>query len=186
MAFGRTDFGTIQAVSTIAATHADRCGLSRAVTKDCFNTMEPSRFSSLILYSLFPLPMRIVGFRTARSSLPLCNPPFLISSVWKIRQPYFDFIHMRGWGFWVHALFVLVGLLSWTNNLRQTNMPQLVFGHDIFDSTNHVHGFIAYKLVLLNSWVIIYALVGFYSFDVLCNEIDIRASKANFSQNPAM
>src|SRR4051794_18516050 len=105
MAFGRTDFGTIQAVSTIAATHADRCGLSRAVTKDCFNTMESSRFSSLILYSLFPLPMRIVGFRTARSSLPLCNPPFLISSVWKIRQPYFDFIDMRGRGFWVHALF---------------------------------------------------------------------------------
>ena len=70
--------------------------------------------------------------------------------------------------------------------MRQTNMPQLVFGHDIFDSTNHVHGFIAYKLVLLNSWVIIYALVGFYSFDVLCKRLILEHLKQTSAKNPAM
>jgi hypothetical protein len=100
-------------------------------------------------------------FRLAMSSLPLCEPGSSTARVRGILRPYIEFIHLKGRGRWVYLSLAMVGLLSWLNNLRQTRTPHYYFGHDVFDSTSFINGFIVYKIILFNSWVVIYPLIGF-------------------------
>jgi hypothetical protein len=159
---GTLIFGAAQIMSITIATRIDKSWFLSGGDKGLFQ-----HYGAIALLITDPLLLVSASyaysrFRVAMSSLPLCNPVSMISRARRVRQPYIDFLHMRGRGFWVYMLFVSIGLLSWLNNLRQTSIPRAVFGHDVFDSTSHISGFIVYKMVLFNSWVVIYPLVGFF------------------------
>jgi len=68
---------------------------------------------------------------------------------------------LKGHGIWLYIIFVCVGLLSWINNIHETNNPFKYFNHNVFDSTDFIFGFAANKFVLFTSWVLIYPAVGF-------------------------
>jgi hypothetical protein len=101
-------------------------------------------------------------FRIAMSTLPLAEGGKNRTEVHKILKPFLDILHLKGGSLYVYFLLILVGFLSWLNNLYQTSNPRKFFGNEVFDSTSFVYGYYANKFVLFNSWVLIYPLVGFF------------------------
>lgn len=79
----------------------------------------------------------------------------------RIIKPFANFINMTGNSKFLYLLLVIVGVLSWLNNLKQTINPSVTYGNDVFDSSQYILGFIANKACLFISWVIVYPLVGF-------------------------
>jgi hypothetical protein len=100
-------------------------------------------------------------FSVAMCALPTSRAPENVRATRRIVQPYRDFLHLKRNGVFVYALLVIVGLLAWTNNIVQTHNPDRYFGHDVFDSTAHIFGFVAHKFTLFVSWVIVYPATGF-------------------------
>lgn len=72
-----------------------------------------------------------------------------------------DLLYMKGYSAWAYRFLVCFGLLCWMNNIHQTMEPGAFFGNDVFDQTAHPWGFIANKVNLFVSWVIIYPAAGF-------------------------
>jgi hypothetical protein len=100
-------------------------------------------------------------FRIAFRHLPIRDEKGGRSEMRRIVKPYKDFVSLRGSGIWLYVMLLLVGFLSWLNNIRETSDPFRFFKHNVFDSTDFVFGFVANKVVLFTSWVIIYPAVGF-------------------------
>nr|VFJ65166.1 MAG: hypothetical protein BECKFW1821A_GA0114235_11922 [Candidatus Kentron sp. FW] len=75
---------------------------------------------------------------------------------------YLEFLHMEGKSVYLYIFLVLVGILSWINNIRQTIDPLSIYGNDVFDAYQYTWGFIANKFNLFSSWVFVYPLVGFF------------------------
>jgi len=79
----------------------------------------------------------------------------------RIIKPFSNFINMTGNSKFLYLFLVIVGFLSWLNNLKQTIDPSITYGNDVFDSSQYLLGFVANKACLFISWVIVYPLVGF-------------------------
>jgi hypothetical protein len=100
-------------------------------------------------------------FQIAFRSLPIKNEKDNRSEVQKIVRPYRAKVTLKDNGIWFYLLCLCLGLFSWINNIYETNNPYKYFNHNVFDSTDFMFGFIANKLVLFTSWVLIYPAVGF-------------------------
>ncbi len=53
-------------------------------------------------------------------------------------------------------LSIGAGALFWLNNAVQTLDPVRFYGNDVFDSINHLNSYIAVRIVLGTSWIILY------------------------------
>ena len=63
-----------------------------------------------------------------------------------------------------YFLCVIVGFFVWLVNLHQTKSTAMAietYGNAVFDSRDHFWGYLANKINLFNSWVIVYPLVLF-------------------------
>src|ERR1700730_1336318 len=154
-------FGLAQICAIVAATYADGSWYLHERDRGLFE-----HYGAWALLVTDPLLLISASyayrqFRIAMSTLPLCLPSATPSRVRQVQRPYIEFIHLRERARWVYLLLLFVGLLAWANNLRQTSNPEQFFGHDVFDSTSFRYGFIVYKVILFNSWVFIYPIVGF-------------------------
>ena len=94
-------------------------------------------------------------------------------------KKYLDFLYLipSSKSQYLYYFLVVIGLLSWVNNLYQTANPVLFYGNDVFDQTNYPIGFIANKINLLLSWVIIYPSCGFILLTI-CIETRLVLDKA--------
>jgi len=113
-------------------------------------------------------PMLIVAaglahrrFLIALDTLPLAPKKESKLSFETIVKPHLEFLNMRSNSKYVYTLLVVVGALSWLNNIRQTIEPSSTYGNDVFDSYQYFWGYYANKLNLFSSWVVVYPLVGF-------------------------
>lgn len=70
--------------------------------------------------------------------------------------PFLDFLYLKENSKYLYYLFVIIGAIAWSNNLYQTSNPIKFYGNDVFDQVDYTWGFIANKLNLFLSWVIIY------------------------------
>jgi len=73
----------------------------------------------------------------------------------------------------VYWLFVTAGWYWWLVNVYQTINPLDFYGNDVFDSLDHLLGFISFKLYLLALWVIIYPVISFIVVNVFVGMIVI-------------
>jgi len=89
----------------------------------------------------------------------------------RILVPYLKFLEMDGSSKYLYFLIVSFGALCWINNIRQTIDPEPTYGNDVFDSAQYVWGFIANKMNLFSSWVVVYPLVG---FELVVMSVSIR------------
>lgn len=105
-------------------------------------------------------------FRNSMACLPLDPDAGASPKLRRTIRPYLEFINLRRSGLSLYALLVAIGALSWANNIYENTEPVRFFGHDVFDSTQHAFGFIATKMVLLISWVLIYPATGFVTLSL--------------------
>lgn len=75
------------------------------------------------------------------------------------------FIALRGKGKIVYAYYfmVVVGVLATVLNILQTLSPELVYGNDVFDAASHRYGFIATKVFLGVTFIVVYPLSVYLS-----------------------
>jgi hypothetical protein len=105
-------------------------------------------------------------FRKSMANLPLNADAGASTKFRRTIRPYFEFINLRSNGLSLYSLLTAVGMLSWVNNIYENTNPVRFFGHDVFDSTQHTFGFIATKMVLFVSWVLIYPATGFVTLSL--------------------
>lgn len=158
---GTLAFGLLQILAVTIATYVDHSWRLHERDRGLLE-----HYGAMALLVTDPLLLISVSFayrrfRLAMSTLPLCTPDLNRERTRRIVKRYVDILHMRGAGLWLYLGLLVVGILSWINNLRQTRNPIEFFGHDVFDSTSFMTGFVVYKIVLFNSWVGIYPLAGF-------------------------
>ena len=79
----------------------------------------------------------------------------------RIVSLYYPALGIRSYYKFIYWLMVIVGLLAWVNNLRQTIDPISVYGNDVFDAWQYKWGFFSNKVNLFISWVIVYPLAGY-------------------------
>lgn len=64
---------------------------------------------------------------------------------------------------YIYSFLIIIGFFSWVNNIIQAQNPRFVYGNDVFDAYQYTFGFIANKINLFLSWVIVYPIVAFCS-----------------------
>ncbi len=100
-------------------------------------------------------------FFTAFDTLPLASTQKAKSALSGLRDVHMEFLNMAARSKYIYFLLVATGFLCWLNNLRQTVDPVEIYGNDVFDSYQYYWGYLANKLNLFSSWVLVYPLVGF-------------------------
>jgi len=154
-------FGAVQIIAVLVASHMDKTwimpspgiGLSR-------------HYGAWAILVSDPLLLVAVGYAHYRFRLALSNLP--LSSVTNAHQrqrrlilPYLGWVRGNRYGAFVYALCVMLGILCWVNNIHQVLAPTPFYHHDVFDSSSHIWGFVAYRICLFTSWVIVYPVVGY-------------------------
>lgn len=74
---------------------------------------------------------------------------------------YTRFLYARTYSIWIYYLFVFIGIIAVANNIYQTISPLGFYGNDVFDDFSYKFGFLANKVNIIISWVIIYPAAGF-------------------------
>lgn len=74
---------------------------------------------------------------------------------------HLDFLYLKTGSVWVYTFLVSIGGIAIANNIYQTMSPTYFYGNDVFDDVVYRFGFIANKINLFISWVIIYPSAGF-------------------------
>jgi hypothetical protein len=100
-------------------------------------------------------------FRVTFSTLPAAGDQSRRKRLTLLVQKYVSWIGGHGYSAFGYVACVIFGFLCWANNVYQTQNPTPTFKHDVFDSTQHMAGFLIYKLCLFVSWVIVYPIVGY-------------------------
>jgi hypothetical protein len=72
-------------------------------------------------------------------------------------------IEARGYPAYAYILCVLLGMAFWLVNVRNTIHPEYSnhYSHDVFDGWSHAFGFVAFKICLFTSWVVVFPIVGY-------------------------
>lgn len=110
-------------------------------------------------------------FIIAFDTLPLASTEKAKSAFSDLFDGHLDFLNMVARSRYVYFLLVATGFLCWLNNLRQTVDPIEIYGNDVFDSYQYYWGYLANKLNLFSSWVLVYPLVGFL---LVCMSVSTR------------
>ncbi len=118
----------------------------------------------------------IIAFET----LPLTSAQKEKGAFSKLFDGHLDFLNMVARSKYVYFLLVLTGFLCWLNNLRQTVDPIEIYGNDVFDSYQYYWGYLANKLNLFSSWVLVYPLVGFL---LVCMSVSTRQVLRKLAQS---
>lgn len=100
-------------------------------------------------------------FHTALLTLPIKAGSAGSERVSETSRFYINILNLNGRSIFAYILLVIVGALSWINNIHQTIDPVYFYGNDVFDGFNYRYGFLSNKLNLFNSWVFVYPIVGF-------------------------
>lgn len=110
-------------------------------------------------------------FIIAFDTLPLASAQKAKGNFSDLFDDHLDFLNMVAHSRYVYFLLVVTGFLCWLNNLRQTVDPVEIYGNDVFDSYQYYWGYLANKLNLFSSWVLVYPLVGFL---LVCMSVSTR------------
>jgi len=136
-----------------------------------------------------PLLLIATSFAYRRFFMALENMPVREDDVCKehfdvLTKPFLRAVTLQNPYFWVYALLVIIGLLGWVNNLRQTIDPIAVYGNDVFDAYYYQWGYYANKINLFYSWVVVYPLVGYLlvAMSVSIRFILVRSKEAELLQ----
>lgn len=62
----------------------------------------------------------------------------------------------------VYLFLVILGCLSFANNIVQTCSPAEYYGNDVFDASQYTLGFLTNKFNLFLSWVVVYPIAAFF------------------------
>ncbi|MAC45265.1 MAG: hypothetical protein CMI12_00220, partial [Oceanospirillum sp.] len=79
-----------------------------------------------------------------------------------ILRDHLERLSMKGRARFFYFLLFFIGLIAWVNNINQTIEPIQYYGNNVFDSKQYWHGFLANKLNLFVSWVVVYPLSFFF------------------------
>ncbi|MDR3410747.1 MAG: hypothetical protein P4L87_07360 [Formivibrio sp.] len=100
-------------------------------------------------------------FRRTLTRLPVRQSTDSQRELLRLVSPFLKFIAGEGRAIFTYLLCISIGALSWLNNIRQTIDAVPFYHHEVFDSLSHPYGFLAYKICLFVSWVIVYPIAGF-------------------------
>lgn len=73
----------------------------------------------------------------------------------RARATLLNAIYLRSRHALIFAKISIFALLFWLNNLYQTLDPIRFYGYDVFDSKQHIAGFVAARIVFFVSWVVL-------------------------------
>ena len=106
-------------------------------------------------------------FCIAMLTLPVRPGPDVKDQLSGLLRKWIRVVRARGYSALLYALFVIVGLFAWIQNVWFTADPDgpvrhpIFAHHDVFDSGRHLWGFVTFKACLFLSWVVVYPIVGF-------------------------
>lgn len=153
--------GLLQVAAIVAAAYLDHTWFLSNNGKGLLQ-----HYGAWVIVATDPLILLATSFAYYRFRLTLTRlrqsvAPPKASDLTKISRRYMAFVQGRDSGRFLYAFFVIIGLLCWINNIVKTVNPIPYYRHDVFDAYAHFNGFIAYKVCLFLSWVIVYPISGY-------------------------
>lgn len=120
-------------------------------------------------------------FRLAMATLPGCPQANGRKKIRDLLRRQLPFVRAQGYFALVFVLIVIVGVYAWITNITQTYNPIPTYHHQVFDSGKYLASFLAFKVCLFISWVIIYPIVGYQFISIALSTFIIlhRATISN-------
>jgi hypothetical protein len=148
-----------QAIAVVLGSYIDGTWYLSGTGKGLFQ-----HYAAWALLCTDPLLVLATGFAYYRFKLTLTRLPVRPERRKEYQRfvaPFLQYVSGQGNAAFVYALCVVIGVLSWLNNIRQTIDAVPFYHHEVFDSLSHPFGFVGFKACLFLSWVVVYPIVGF-------------------------